>query len=233
MICLITTTEREALYLLTRVHILETMEEGMITLMVCDYKGIKFLLLLTGYGKLNVGLGIGYAMHAFKITTFIGFGNCASLRIKDHEIGSIVILTASLQYDVSFQALGYPEAVVPGMDRGVYIANQNLVKEAQKACGELGYLYGLGTIASSDKFIADDTMRERIRRCFDCQFLDHECGPIGQAATVFQIPHVLVKGISNYADEDGVNDYENCSKLANERASQVVYGLLERLLDRS
>ncbi len=64
-----------------------------------------------------MGFAMGYAISRYEVTTIIGFGDCASLDASIAPIDSLVILTTAMEVDVDFVPLGYPEVVVPGMDR--------------------------------------------------------------------------------------------------------------------
>lgn len=230
MICLVTSTAYEAEYLLTQIKKKETVVEGQITLYVCEYEGISFLLLLTGYGRLNAGLGIGYAMAKYEITTLIGFGDCAALDTTKECIGMVVLLSTMLEYDVDFSPLGYPETVIPGMDRGTYTSNQRLLGKAQRICKEAAISFCHGSIASTDKFIANQGMAERIGRSFRVDYVDNESGAYGQAASSLGIPFLVIKGVSNYADGNAVTEYESYSKMANQLSCWTVHQLLVELL---
>ncbi len=231
MICLVTSTEYEAEALLTEVEIAETEKEGQFTLHLCKYKGNWFLLLLAGYGTLNMGLAIGYAISRYEVTTFIGFGDCASLDASIAPIDSLVILTTSMETDVDFEPLGYPEVVVPGMDRGSYTANPRLVSKLRVFLEKEKKEIRLGTIGSVQQFIVDEEMAQQMKERYHINYVDNESGPIGQAASSLGVPFVLLKGVSNYADGNAVSEYENCATRVNRACSQMIFGFLVTLLE--
>lgn len=186
------------------------------------------LIVLTGYGKVKIGNALSYLRNNYQIDCLIGVGNCGSLDCKTRFF-DIAISCDAVQSDVNFTSLGYERGEIPGTNMIYYPSSQGLINAACNATKKLGYQTWIGRFASGDRFVARNNVSERIKNMYDADFIDSECGCCGEMAGIYGIPYLYIKGISNRAGNNAVNEYLENANEANQRACCTVYEMLKCL----
>ena len=106
-----------------------------------------------------------------------------------------------------------------------------LVKLAQEAAAETAENYHviLGRVASGDKFIGTKEGKEHIKRYVQGDCAEMEGAAIAHACWLNRIPFVIIRAISDSADEQANMSYEQFVLLAAKRSSELVEKMLEKL----
>ena len=182
----------------------------------------------SGVGKVNAALCAQILIDCFGVTHLINTGIAGSL---DHDlnIGDIVVSTDAVQHDMDLIALGYEAGEIPviGTDESlrVFPADPGLRAAAMDACREAVPGCGVvpGRVVSGDQFIGSVEQKHRIRGAFpDALCAEMEGAAIAHAAHINGIPFVILRAISDKADEEADVDFdafqreaaENCARLA-------------------
>ena len=71
-----------------------------------------------------------------------------------------------------------------------------------------------GRVASGDQFISDGAVKADIKAAFDAYCVEMEGAAIGQAAYLNQIPFLIIRAISDKADNSATVDYPAFEKQA-------------------
>ena len=105
------------------------------------------------------------------------------------------------------------------------------VKLAQEAAAETAENYHviLGRVASGDKFIGTKEGKEHIKRYVQGDCAEMEGAAIAHACWLNRIPFVIIRAISDSADEQANMSYEQFVLLAAKRSSELVEKILEKL----
>lgn len=229
MICILAPTEKDLMHLLGKAHINCKRIYALGVIYETILCGKNVLFVCTGYNKINLGIACGYVLSIYDISCIIGVGNCGYIGNDNISIGDVAIVSSSLQYDVNSSAIGYPKTVIPDVGLGVFNSTAELVNLSKKSCEQLRYNYSIGRAATGEAFIADREERNYIAREYCTEFIDMECGGLGEVAYIFKISSVFIKGISNYADIFACKDYKQYVDCATEKANKVVSKLIEIL----
>lgn len=192
----------------------------------CTYKEHEFLIMVTGYGKVNLGSALCYLRQNYPVKVIFQLGTAGSINDSNDVFGA-VIPSGVLQYDVDFTCVGYSPAQVPLLGEGVYQTNQDLVECAQRACEICGVNYSNDLIASADMYVYNNNLASSIRREYNAGAVDCECGSIGQFAYQNQIPFVCVKVISNFANNNSVRQYNLYDEEASKTCQRIAYKFLK------
>ena len=222
-------TRDEVATLLNNVTINQTRNISNMTIYDVTYNGNTFYVIVTGVGKANTAFAMSYAIFKLCIKKAIVVGNAASFNATDNPIGSVAIATNSLEWDVDFTALGVDEFVLPPNMVGEYPTDVRLQKEALNAANGLGYQVDLGLFASGDTFVDTTAEAATIQTETGAEFLDIDTAPIGQISYQTNIPYISVKGISNYANDDALTDYNTNRESANNLSNRVVLEMFDSL----
>lgn len=191
----------------------------------------KVLIAYIGTTKVELTMNLMAIKEHYDIDTIITIGNCGLLNKDWGNTGEICISTAVFQHDVNFEALGYPPGVLPNRagQSTFVLANNKLIEEAVYASNDVSLPCMLGIFGSGDSFIADSCKAKELIQTFDASFVDTECGAIGQFVQTYNIPFVGIKGVSNFANEYGAENFDAYHPCANRNAEIVLLTMLDAI----
>ena len=163
----------------------------------------------------------------FGVDTLINTGVAGSLD-ADINIGDIVISTDAVQHDMDVSMLGDPVGQIPRMDTLSFPADEELVKKAvaanEKANPDIHTF--TGRVASGDQFISDKEVKERIVSLFHPMCVEMEGAGIAQAAYLNKVSYVIIRAISDKADNSATMDYPTFEKKAIAHSVRLMKELL-------
>ena len=183
-----------------------------------------------GIGKVNAGLCVQILSDLFGITHVINTGVAGSLD-EEINIGDIVVSIDAMYHDMDVTGLGYEPGQVPQLDVLAFPADPMLREAAVRACREAAPEIGVfeGRIVSGDQFICDRARKDRIREVFGGLCTEMEGAAIAQAAYINGIPFVIVRAISDKADESVQMAYDIFEAEAAEHCAALVEHLVRSL----
>ena len=167
-----------------------------------------------GIGKVSAGLCVQILTDLFGITHVINTGVAGSLE-EEIDIGDIVVSIDAMYHDMDVTGLGYEPGQVPQLDTLAFPADPVLRVAAVKACREAAPEIG-------DQFICDRGTKDRIKKVFGGLCTEMEGAAIAQAAYINKIPFVIVRAISDKADESTEMSYEAFEAKAAEHCASLV-----------
>ena len=220
----------EITYLKEKIEIVTTKNIIGLDFHVGKYCGNSIVLVISGIGKVNAAVCTQVLIDHFGVDYIINKG-CAGAIHPELGIGDILISTDAVQHDMDVSALGDPIGTIPRLAESYFRADEMLVKLAQEAAAETAENYHviLGRVASGDKFIGTKEGKEHIKKYVqgDCAVM--ECAAIAHACWLNRIPFVIIRAISDSADEQANMSYEQFVLLAAKRGGELVEKMLEKL----
>lgn len=189
--------------------------------------GKEAVIVRSGIGKVNGGICAQILVDRFKADTLINTGIAGSLDAKI-DIGDMVISTDALHHDMDATKFGYPVGQVPRMGVLSFPADEELVKKAVQASEKANpdiHTF-TGRVASGDQFIASREVKERIVREFHPLCVEMEGAGIAQAAHLNQVSYVIIRAISDKADNSASIDYPTFERQAIAHSVRLVKELL-------
>ncbi len=185
--------------------------------------GKDAVVVRSGIGKVNAGICAQILADDYKVDGIVNTGIAGSLR-AEINIGDIVISTDAVQHDMDAVAFGYPMGQIPRMDRLSFVADEKLCRIAEESCKrvlpELGIFHG--RIASGDEFVAKKERKDAISKEFDAYCCEMEGAAIAQAAYLNKIPFVIIRAISDKADDSAHMDYPAFEAMAIENSVKLM-----------
>lgn len=168
-----------------------------------------------GIGKVNAAVCTQILIDLFNVDVIINTGIAGSLK-SEINIGDIVISTDSMQHDVDTSKFGYELGVIPRMETSIYKAEEYLINKAYDICKEfLPHLSVFkGRVLSGDQFISESTKKEWLSNTFKGYCTEMEGAAIGQVAYLNKIPYLIIRSISDKADNSAQMAYEEFEELA-------------------
>ena len=195
---------------------------------VVEYAGMNFCR-----GKLNgreavvVKSGIG-KVNAAEVLINTGVAGSLDAAI---DIGDIVISTAAVQHDMDATVFGDPLGQVPQMDTFLFPADECLVQKAKEVNEKVNpdiHTF-TGIVASGDQFIASKEAKEKIVTNFHAFCAEMEGAAIAHAAYLNKVSCVIIRAISDKADNSAVMDYPEFEKRAIRQNVRLVTELVAEI----
>lgn len=170
--------------------------------------GKDVVVVRSGIGKVNAGICAQILVDLFEVDAIINTGIAGSLK-AEINIGDIVLSTDTLQHDMDAVAFGYPVGQIPRMDTLAFPADEKLIALAKECCARVNPEIDVfvGRVVSGDQFIADKKVKERLIDNFGGYCTEMEGAAIGQAAYLNKVPYVVIRAISDKADDSASVDY--------------------------
>lgn len=190
---------------------------------------IPVVVVRSGVGKVNAALCAQLLITKFKITHLINTGVAGALA-SGLNVLDLVISTEVMYHDVDATNWGYESCTVPGMPR-TFVANQELVSIAAAACEKLfpNKTIIQGIIASGDQFIGSNEMKNKIKELCNPACVEMEGAAIGHVASINRIPFVVIRCMSDMADDHGESTARFNEKEGGDISAQVVCAILQSL----
>jgi adenosylhomocysteine nucleosidase len=193
-------------------------------------KGQPSVVVRSGIGKVNAAVCTQILIDDFGVDTVINTGIAGSLN-AELNIGDIVLSTDVVHHDMDAVNFGYAPGQIPQMDVFSFEADEALTEFAEKVCHEVNPEIQVfkGRVVSGDQFVADKAVKERISSMFHGFCTEMEGAAIAQTAYLNQVPFLIIRAISDKADDSATEDYPTFEKKAAQHCIQLVEGLLAAL----
>lgn len=190
-------------------------------------QGLPVVVVKCGIGKVNAAIGTQILCDCFGVTHIVNTGIAGSL-CAEQNIGDMVVSSDVWHHDFDCVAFGYPMCRIPGMPQS-FAANENMIALAQQAAEQTGSTVRIGRIASGDQFVADPQLKTQIIERTQALCTEMEGAAIAQTAYRNGIPFVILRCISDKADNSAEMDYPSFEAMAAQRCAQVAMALAHAL----
>ena len=186
--------------------------------------GASVVVVRSGIGKVNAALCVQILADLFQVTHVINTGVAGSLN-AELDIGDILISQDALHHDVDVTIFGYRPGEVPQMGFREFQADQRLAALAKDAC-----VNGvLGRVVSGDQFISSKEVKERLISQFHGDCAEMEGASIAHGAYLNGIPFVIIRAISDKADDSAEMDYPTFEAAAARHSAALVKELAGKI----
>ncbi|MDO4978273.1 MAG: 5'-methylthioadenosine/adenosylhomocysteine nucleosidase [Eubacteriales bacterium] len=169
----------------------------------------------SGIGKVNMGICTQILVTVFGVDMLINTGVAGGL-YKDINVGDIVISSDAIQHDMDVTGLGYEKGVIPEMETSVFKADPELIDMAKEACELVNTEIAcyVGRVVTGDQFISGNAKRKELVDQFGGYCAEMEGGAMAQVATLNKIPFVIIRAISDKADDSAPVAYKTFEEQA-------------------
>ncbi len=192
-------------------------------------EGLPAVVVKCGVGKVNAAMCAQLLCSDFGVTHLVNTGIAGSL-CAELDIGDLVVSTDAMYHDFDCVHFGYPAGKVPGMDVVAFPADESLQKMAVAVAeGIHPGRVKQGRVASGDQFVASREKKQAIIELTGALCTEMEGAAIAHTAYRNQVPFVILRAISDKADDSAEMDYPTFERLAAERCAAVACGLAKAL----
>lgn len=193
-------------------------------------KGVDVVIVRSGIGKVNAGLCAQILADVFQVTHIINTGVAGSLNAK-LDIGDILISKDALYHDMDVRIFGYQLGEVPQMGCREFKADKAMIEAAVSSCKEVNpdIHVEVGRILSGDQFISDKAKKETLIADFQGDCTEMEGAAIAHSAYLNKIPFVIIRAISDKADDSAEMDYPTFEQEAAKHSAKLVEHMITLL----
>ncbi|NMA60724.1 MAG: 5'-methylthioadenosine/adenosylhomocysteine nucleosidase [Firmicutes bacterium] len=172
--------------------------------------GVEVVIARCGIGKVNAALATQYLIDQFSLKAIINSGVAGGIS-PEVKIGQLVIGHSSLQHDFDVSHFDYPQGTIPRLETSIFKGDPNLVELAFEAGENKVGAENIhrGLIVSGDQFVSSVEQKQSILAAFPtATCVEMEGAAIAHVAWLNQIPHVIVRAISDQADNTAPDDFD-------------------------
>ena len=222
--------EEEVALLKNEMKIEETLEYASMLFCKGELCGKQVVIVRSGIGKVNAAICAQILADRFSVDVLINTGIAGSLDAAI-DIGDMVISTDLVEHDMDATIFGDPLGQVPRMDTFSFPADAALVEKAVTANKEANpeIQTFTGRIVSGDQFVSSSEVKEKLVKNFGAKCTEMEGAAIAHAAYLNKISCVIIRAISDKADNCATMDYPTFEKKAIAHSVKLVRNLLPRL----
>ena len=147
------------------------------------------------------------------------------------NIGDIVISTDVVHHDVNAVEFGYALGQIPQMKVFSFPADEAFAEKAKATCNRVNpdITVWRGRICSGDQFVSSQEQKDQIIKAFHGWCTEMEGAGIAQTAYLNGVPFIIVRAISDKADNSAYVDYATFEKKAAEHSVRLVEALMSDL----
>lgn len=192
--------------------------------------GKEVVVVRSGIGKVNAAVCAQILVDRFGVDVIINTGIAGSLDAAI-DIGDIVISTDAVEHDMDASTFGDPVGQIPQMDTFSFPADEKLVKLAkevnEKANPDIHTW--TGRIVSGDQFVSSSEKKEQLISLFDAKCTEMEGAAIAHTAYLNKISCVIIRAISDKADNSASVDYPAFEAAAIRHSVRLIEALVPEI----
>lgn len=192
--------------------------------------GVDVVIVRSGIGKVNAALCVQILADLFQVTHVINTGVAGSLN-PALDIGDILVSTDALHHDMDVTIFGYELGEVPQMGFREFKADAAMVETAVSTCKEVNPDINVrtGRVVSGDQFISSKEVKEKLISVFQGDCAEMEGASIAHGACLNGIPFVIIRAISDKADDSAQMDYPSFESAAARHSARLVARMITKL----
>lgn len=189
--------------------------------------GKEIVLSRCGTGKVNAAACTQILIDRFGVDVIINTGIAGSLH-GEVKICDVVISTAVTYHDVR---KGQMINLFPNKES--FKADVKLISLANESCTKIldqeNLRYHTGLIVTGEQFVAEKALKDKIVEGYKPLCVEMEGGAIGHVAYLNSVPFVVIRSISDNADDEATMNYEEFEKTAAHHSAKIVLQMINHI----
>lgn len=188
--------------------------------------GKTVVIVRCGIGKVNAAVCTQILIDDFNVDNIINVGIAGGIG-KDIFPGDIVIAENLVQYDMDTSAFGDKIGQIPRLYTYDFKCNNKLIELAKKACSSFDRNFFTGRIVTGDQFVADIEKIKWLSKDFGAIACEMEGGSIAQVCYLNEVPFVVIRSISDNANNGAHMDYEKFTPIAVKNSTYILENMIK------
>ena len=209
----------------------KTTEIGHLKFVEGFISGTPAVVVKCGVGKVNAGICTQTLILNFNVTHVINTGIAGGIA-KELAVMDTVVSTDAMYHDFDASDFGYKRNEVPGLDTVSFPADEKLVAIAEQAYaegaeeGKLHHKIIRGRIATGDLFVNSSSKKAEISSLCAPACVEMEGAAIAQVCYLNKVPFVILRSISDLAENTDEVYLEKDAALEN---AYIVMNMVKKL----
>ena len=209
-------------------------------------EGEDVVLVKAGVGKVNAALTAQILIESFDIQSLIFTGVAGGIDTSLH-VGDIVISSKVIQHDYGLISPDGFHPLVIRLPQGKeeekhtthFLSDSLLIKLALTAVKKTNFPESpftknkpkvvLGVVVTGDQFIASEEKRKWLEETFQASCVEMEGGAVAQICTTYDIPFVILRSLSDLANEEATIDFEKFVDYASKNSTLLVLQIVKTM----
>ncbi|MHC5217047.1 5'-methylthioadenosine/adenosylhomocysteine nucleosidase [Enterococcus sp. LJL128] len=189
----------------------------------------EVIVVRSGIGKVLSAVTTVLLIQEYGVNMVINTGSAGGIG-AGLAVGDIVIADKLAYFDVDVTGFGYEKGQLPGMPL-YYECSTYLKAEMKKAVEKIGLPVQHGLIVTGDSFVNGKEKTAGILKDFpEALACEMEGAAIAQAAAQFNIPFLVVRAISDTADHEATQSFDEFIIEAGKKSAEMVIQFVRHLV---
>ena len=221
--------EPEVAHLINAIEKPESQTIAGIEFVTGNLSGKTVIVTRSGIGKVAASIATTLLIDKFQPDYVINTGS-AGWFVDSLKIGDIVISSEVRHHDVDVTAFGY-EIGQMAQQPAAFLPAPELVNAAKLAIASLGEVTAIdGLICTGDSFICDPKRTAQMLTHFPTMAAcEMEGAAIAQVCHQFAVPFVVIRSLSDNANNDSPVDFDSYIVKAGHHSALMVIALINQL----
>ena len=180
----------------------------------------------SGIGKVNAAICAQILIDDFDVDKIVNVGIAGGIGEEVYP-GDIVIADNLVQHDMNTSVFGDEIGQIPRLDTYDFKCDEQLVSKAISACNNIKQQKSfVGRIVTGDQFINNTEKIKWLNDKFCALACEMEGGSIAQVCYLNKIPFVVIRSISDNANNGAHMDYEKFAPIAIKNSTEILKNML-------
>ena len=182
------------------------------------------VLVESGIGKVQAGIVTALLIENFKVDYVINSGSAGGIG-AGLKVGDVVLANSVAYHDVDVTAFGYLKGQLPNQPQK-FQADETLLEKLTLAATKSNLNVKTGLIVSGDQFVASKEKIAQIKNLYpDALCCEMESAAIGQVAMQFGVGFSVIRAVSDTADEQANQSFDEFILEAGKRSALMILNL--------
>lgn len=191
--------------------------------------GKEVVAVVCGIGKVNAAVCTQILVSEYKVDKIINVGVAGGIG-KDIYPGDVVIADSLVQHDMDTSVFGDRIGQIPRLDTFDFKCDNELVEISKSACEEIKDIKSfVGRIVTGDQFVADLEKIQWLSKEFEAFACEMEGGSIAHVCYLNHVPFVVIRSISDNANNGAHMDFEKFTPIAVKNSTSLLKKIIEKI----
>lgn len=184
--------------------------------------GKSVVLACCGVGKVNAAVCAAYLLGTCGADCVVNVGIAGAMMSGLHMLDVVISEEVGFHDQDTVMLNYYPK-------RAFFQADPTLAALCDRACAEIPRLAGKylhGRIASGDQFVSETAVKQSINKRYAPACVEMEGAAVGHAAFMYEKPFLVIRTMSDAADDNADETYDNFIDEAAKTSAEIILHML-------
>ena len=174
-----------------------------------EFYGKQAVIVRCGIGKVNAAACTQLMIDLFCPSSILMAGVAGGIASEMHP-GDLVISDELIQHDMDVTGSGHKLGHIPRHKESIFRTDSRLLSAAVKAANTLSETeisWRVGRILTGDQYVCKSEKSRELREIFGGCCVEMEGASVGQVASMNSVPFIVIRSISDMADDIAESTY--------------------------